>query len=83
MTEQEKKDKLAALALHLNDLIEIATNSYKLCVAMIRGGDSGICFFQTFIPEFHDTAKKISGQNEFIQKFIQDIVTQNDKEQNQ
>lgn len=73
MTESEIKKFLAVLALHLNDLIDLATATYKLSITMLRAGDAGRSMFSENIPVFLDMANQINIQNQYIAKLTQDI----------
>ena len=73
MTEQEKKDKLAALALHLNDLIDLSTRAYDLSAILIRN-DEGGKFLKRHFPDLRTMVEQISSQNDFVQKIIQSLA---------
>ena len=73
MTEQEKKDSLAAIALHLNDLIDLSTRAYDLSAVLIRN-DEGNIFLKRHFPDLRKMVEQISLQNEYVQKKIQSLV---------
>ena len=73
MTEQETKDKLAALALHLNDLIDLSTRAYDLSAILIRN-DEGNIFLKRHFPDLRKMIEQISSQNEYVQKIIQSLA---------
>lgn len=73
MTDGEIKKFCAVLALHLNDLIDLATATYKLSITMLRAGDVGRSMFPENIPVFLDMANQINIQNQYIAKLTQDI----------
>lgn len=73
MTEQEKKESLAALALHFNDMIDIATRAYDLSATLIRN-DEGDRFLIRHFPDLRKMVDQISSQNEFVQKIIQPLA---------
>lgn len=79
MTEQEKKESLAALALHLNDMIDIATRAYDLSATLIRN-DEGDRFLKRHFPDLRKMVEQISSQNEFVQKIIQSLAIRVNKE---
>ena len=72
MTEQEKKETLAALALHLNDLIDLSTRAYDLSAVLIRK-DEGSRFLKRHFPDLRKMIEQISTQNEYVQKIIQSL----------
>ena len=73
MTGQEQKETLAVLLLELNDLIQIATNTYNLGLAMLRNCDSKADFRKHF-PDLCEMVGKTDSQNRKVQGRILELI---------